>query len=644
MKIRPSIYATSLSAFINLMWAYLAYFLCRLAYGVENCSVLGGNFTSDGVGEVLKGGWMFDTSAIMYTNSLYMVLMLLPLHYKERVGWQKLAKWVFVVVNALAVCINLADAVYFKYTGRRTTATVFSEFSNEGNLGGVFGVELLNHWYLVLLTIVLIVGLCKLYVMPKEAVRIKSWVKYYGVQFLALLLFVPLCIGGMRGGLTKAVRPITISNANQYVDRPEDAALILNTPFSLIRTIGKNVFVIPNYFEGGQLDKVYSPVRQLASDSIPLRKKNVVVMIVESFGSEYVGALNEYEGYTPFLDSLISESLIWEHSFGNGRKSIDGMPSVLSSIPMFVEPFFLTPASVNDVGGIARELSKEGYYSAFFHGAENGSMGFQAFARTTGFQDYFGRTEYDQDDRFGGDADFDGMWAIWDEPFLQYMALTMSEFREPFVSAVFTASSHHPYKVPEAYKDIYPEGSLVMHKCVRYTDHALKRFFETASKQPWFRNTLFVLTADHTNLSEVAEYQTSLGGFRVPIIFFDPSGEMPKGKREGIAQQIDIMPTVLGYLGYEKPYVAFGCDLFHTPVEETWSVNYLNGIYQYVKGDYLIQFDGKELKGVYHFKEDKLLENNLAGQIDCSVWVDELKAIIQSYMTRMNNNQLVLSD
>ena len=644
MKIRPSIYATSLSAFINLMWAYLVYFLCRLAYGVENWSVLGGNFTSDGVGEVLKGGWMFDTSAIMYTNSLYMVLMLLPLHYKERVGWQKLAKWVFVVVNALAVCINLADAVYFKYTGRRTTATVFSEFSNEGNLGGVFGVELLNHWYLVLLVIVLIVGLCKLYVMPKETVRIKSWVKYYSVQVLALLLFVPLCIGGMRGGLTKAVRPITISNANQYVDRPEDAALILNTPFSLIRTIGKNVFVIPNYFEGGQLDKVYSPVRQLASDSIPLRKKNVVVMIVESFGSEYVGALNEYEGYTPFLDSLISESLIWEHSFGNGRKSIDGMPSVLSSIPMFVEPFFLTPASVNDVGGIARELSKEGYYSAFFNGAENGSMGFQAFARTTGFQDYFGRTEYDQDDRFGGDADFDGMWAIWDEPFLQYMALTMSEFREPFVSAVFTASSHHPYKVPKAYKDIYPEGSLVMHKCVRYTDHALKRFFETASKQPWFKNTLFVLTADHTNLSEVAEYQTSLGGFRVPIIFFDPSGEMPKGKREGIAQQIDIMPTVLGYLGYEKPYVAFGCDLFHTPVEETWSVNYLNGIYQYVKGDYLIQFDGKELKGVYHFKEDKLLENNLAGQIDYSVWVDELKAIIQSYMTRMNNNQLVLSD
>ena len=255
---------------------------------------------------------------------------------------------------------------------------------------------------------------------------------------------------------------------------------------------------------------------------------------------------------------------------------------------------------------------------------------------------YFGRTEYNQDKRFGGDKDFDGMWAIWDEPFLQYYALTMSEFKEPFVSAVFTASSHHPYKIPEEYKDIYPEEGLVMHKCIRYTDHALKRFFETASKQPWFNNTLFVLTADHTNLSAVPEYQTSLGGFSVPIVFFDPSKEMPRGKMEGIAQQIDIMPTVLGYLGYQQPYIAFGCDLFHTPAEDTWAVNYQNGIYQYVKGDYLIQFDGKELKAVYRFKEDKVLENNQVNEIDSLLLIDELKAIIQSYMYRMNNNRLLV--
>jgi len=221
--------------------------------------------------------------------------------------------------------------------------------------------------------------------------------RYYAVQTLCLLVFVPVCIIGMRGGATTAVRPITISNANQYADTPMMAALVLNTPFSLIRTIDKPIFTVPQYFAQDELDRIYTPLH-LPQDSIVTRRKNVVVIIVESFGREYIGGYNRwldggsYKGYTPFTDSLMQHSATWLYSYCNGRKSIDGMPSILSSIPMFVEPFFLTPSSMNDVSGLAGELKHKGYYSAFFHGAENGSMGFQAFARTTGFDSYFGRT------------------------------------------------------------------------------------------------------------------------------------------------------------------------------------------------------------------------------------------------------------
>jgi phosphoglycerol transferase MdoB-like AlkP superfamily enzyme len=200
---------------------------------------------------------------------------------------------------------------------------------------------------------------------------------------------------------------------------------------------------------------------------------NIVILIVESFGREYIGALNEtleggkYQGYTPFVDELCDSCVTFRWSFCNGRKSIDGMPSILSAIPMFVEPFFLTPASMNEVGGLAQALREKGYETAFFHGAENGSMGFQAFARKTGFQKYFGRTEYNADPRFNGDKDFDGMWAIWDEPFLQFYAQQMSELREPFMTAVFTASSHHPYAIPEQYKDTYPEEGIIIKQSFR---------------------------------------------------------------------------------------------------------------------------------------------------------------------------------
>ena len=646
---KPDIIASPLAMVANLAIAYLAYMVCRLAFVAENWSMFGENLSSSAVPDIFRGSLLFDTSAILYTNSLYAIMLLIPLHLKEKAGWQKAAKWVFVVVNSLMVAANLADCVYFQYTGRRTTATVFSEFGNEGNIGGIIGVEFLRHWYLVLLFLFVVWALWRFYVIPKRR-ETKPLIIYYTLQTLCLAAFVPCCIAGMRGGWTRAVRPITLSNANQYVDHPLEAGIVLNTPFSVIRTIGKKAFVTPKYLSEEEMNTLFSPVHT-PKNSLS-SKKNIVILIVESFGREYIGAYNKwleggkYKGYTPFVDSLINHSTTFLYSYCNGRKSIDGMPSILSGIPMFVEPFFLTPAAMNDVSSIAGELKDKGYYSAFFHGAENGSMGFQAYARTCGFDDYFGRTEYNADKRFGGDNDYDGMWAIWDEPFLQFFATKMSEFKQPFVSAVFTASSHHPYKVPEKYKDVYPEEGIVIHKCIRYTDNAIRQFFEKARREPWYENTLFVITSDHTNLSDHAYYQTDLGGFCSPIIFFDPSGTLKPGMRNAIAQHIDIMPTVLSYLGYDKPYVAFGCDLLTTADDDTWAVNYQGGIYQYVKGDYLLQFDGERSKALYRFRTDLLLKQNLVAKEPkvANAMELQLKAIIQSYMTRMNENKLTIKE
>lgn len=644
---------SSLAFFWNIALSYVCYMLCRIVFVVENWGVYSDSLFDNSLGDLLKGSWMFDTSAILYTNALYAVMMLFPLHYKETKVWQGISKWVFVIVNALCVVMNMCDCVYFQYTGRRTTASVFSEFDNEGNIAEVFGVEFLRHWYIVFISIAIIYTMYRLYLTPRAMIKFRSrmqLVRYYVVNVLLFALFIPMTICGMRGGATTAVRPITISNANQYVSRPAEAAVVLNTPFSFIRTLNKKTFVNPEYYTATELDEIFTPVHK--PDSVAsMNKKNVVVLILESFGREYIGAYNEllengkYKGYTPFVDSLYTHCLSFDYTFSNGRKSIDGMPSVLSGIPMFIEPFFLTPSSMNTVSGIAGELGKIGYTSAFFHGAENGSMGFQAFAKTTGFQKYFGRTEFNQDKRFRGDEDFDGMWAIWDEPFLQFYALQMSEMKEPFVTALFSATSHHPYNVPQEYRNVYKEeGTNPIHKCIRYVDHSLKRFFETAKKQSWYKNTVFVITSDHTNIPDHEEYQTDLGLYGSPILIFDPSGDIKPERRHCIAQQIDIMPTILGYIGYPNAYVAFGKDLLNTADEDTWAVNYNNGVYQYVKGDYLLQFDGVAPKALYNIKTDWMLKHNLLGKqtFHEQEMLKETKAIIQSYMDRMINDKLTI--
>ncbi len=631
----------------NLLLAYAVYFLARIIYLTINYSYFYQDLTLVHLFELLGAGLVFDTSAILVTNIPYIVLMLLPWHGKERPAYQQFCRWVFVIVNSLALAINLIDACYFRFTMRRTTTTVFSEFANEQNLGSIFFAETLNHLYLVFLFAFVALGLYRLArysTLRHDSLR---WWHYDVAMLLSLAFVAPFVVAGIRGGFATAVRPITISNANQYVNRPIEAALVLNTPFSLYRTIGKDVFSVPDYFASEQeLEAHYSPVHRPASGI--MEKKNVVVLIVESFGREYIGALNpclddsQYKGYTPCIDSLIARSITFSHTYCNGRKSIDGMPSILSSIPMFIEPFFLTPASMNHVSGLASILGGEGYQTAFFHGAQRGSMGFQAFARSTGFKDYYGREDFSSDKRFGGEQEFDGTWAIWDEPFLQYYCAKMSEMKEPFMTAVFTASSHHPYVVPEKYRERFPEEGIEIHKCIRYTDMALGKFFRSASRQPWFKNTIFVLTSDHTNLSDHDYYQTDLGGFCSPIIIYEPGiTDQQPAVQDKIAQQIDILPTVLGMLHYPKPYFAFGIDVLNTPAEDTWAVNYLNGIYQYVKHGHVLQFDGQRTRAVYALT-DSLMKHNLVGSCpDQESMEHELKAIIQQYMARMTQDRLL---
>jgi phosphoglycerol transferase MdoB-like AlkP superfamily enzyme len=215
----------------------------------------------------------------------------------------------------------------------------------------------------------------------------------------------------------------------------------------------------------------------------------------------------------------------------------------------------------------------------------------------------------------------------------------MSRMQQPFMTAVFTASSHHPFVIPERYRQQFPEEHLEIQKCIRYTDLAIGKFFKIASQQHWFQNTIFVLTSDHTNMSDHAEYQTDLGGFCSPIIIFDPSN--PTGEiQDKIAQQIDILPTILGMLGYQKSYLAFGIDVLNTPTDDTWAVNYLSGIYQYVKYGYVLQFDGQKTKAVYSL-QDSLMQHNIVGKVKEQGQMErELKAIIQQYMERMTQNRL----
>lgn len=616
------------------------YAICRLLFYWFNLALFP-NISISELITIMRGGLKFDVAGLLYLNAAYLLLYIFPHPWKYSNGYQTFLRWWFIIINSIGLALNAIDFKYYPFILKRTTLGVYDILKNEENMGSLFFRFMLDYWYVYLIwgTLVFILVYLIRLVKPQPT-PIKKWYVAYPFAIVMLLMFSTLTVGGIRGDFKHSTRPITLSNAGEYVKSAEQVAIVVNTPFSVIRTAGNKSFTHMNFFKSDEeMNKEFNPIQTVATPASSMQKKNVMIIILESFAKEHFGIFNKtleggkYKGYTPFLDSLAGQSLIFTNAYANGRKSIDAMPSVLASLPALVLPYVVSDYSTNKVNSLATELGKQGYQTSFFHGAPNGSMGFLAFSKLAGFQKYFGKTE------FNNDAEFDGMWGIWDEPFFQYWGREASKMKQPFFSAIFSVSSHHPFKVPSKYAGKFPKGPIPLNECVGYTDYSLRQFFNSIKHEPWFKNTLFVITADHSIIPVHKEYMSNVNAFAIPLIFYTPDGSL-KGSDDRLAQQIDIMPSVLSYLGYNKPFVAFGTNLM-SKSEVPFVLNYIGDEYQFMMGNLVIYFDGKKVNKVFDYVKDPTLQSNLFGKVDISKETAKMKAVLQQYNNRMIANDLV---
>jgi phosphoglycerol transferase MdoB-like AlkP superfamily enzyme len=626
--------------FYRLLLVYVFYFISRLLFLIYNNSILKIPSISEFF-RIYYHGLAFDTTAILYVNILFILLSILPLWINTKKSYQKMLFYVYFTFNLIAYATNFIDLIYYKYTYARTTIAAWDLVKHEANKGGMFFRFLTTYWHVFLLFVVLSI----LWVYLYKKVKIENVIsigdqKIYGLSSVFfLLLFATLIIGGIRGDFKKSTRPINLVDANRHVKKMEHADLVLNTPFAIIRTINVKTFKKVKYaVNENDLEKLIKPIKQFKNNesSTP----NIVLFITESYGREYIGAFNkdsgikDYVSYTPFIDSLSNESLIFTNAYCNGYKSIHGMSSVLSGIPSFKEAFTSSPYSKQEIQSLVSVLKSKGYDTSFFHGAPNGSMGFLGFGNILGFDHYYGKTE------FNNDKEFDGSWGIWDEPFFQFMREVLDEKEKPFFSTIFTVSSHEPYIVPEKYNGKFPKGNIPMHESVGYTDYAFKKFFEEAKKEPWFNNTIFIITADHTNQIYYDEYRKTVNRYAVPILFYTPNQKY-KGVNKELAQQIDIYPTILDMIGYDKPFRSWGRSLINDSGIEPYVMNYNSKNYQFIRGNYICIFDGKKAIGFYDINDKDLKVNKIKTR---NKEMDTLeiacKAFLKDYFDRIIDKKL----
>lgn len=612
--------------FKRFLLVLFIYQICRILFLYFNKSSF-----SDLHLKVFLGGIHFDLSAIAYINILFGFLHLFPAKFIYKKGYQNGVKIAFYTVNFIFILTNFVDFEYYKFTGRRSTFSMITASGMENEIGGLMLSFLKEFWYLPLLGVILAVAFWKIlptlsFTTIKEKITLATVLKQTGLFIIVMGLLLVLGRGGFQQ------KPLKVVDAVNY-GAISHSALVLNTPFCILKTIGKKeTLEATSFYNDAELQAIFNPVLELQPDGEAL-KQNVIILILESFGRE-----NLQIGQTPFLDSLITKSLFFENGFANGKLSIDAVPSTLSSIPSLMNHSLITSSySINEIYGLPKILKDNNYYTAFFHGAFNGSQNFDQYCKVAGFDAYFGKDEYE------GPEAFDGNWGIYDEEFMQFFCTKMSTFKTPFFTSLFTISSHNPYKIPERYKDKFPKGNTKIQESIAYTDFALKKFFESAKTQPWYNNTLFVITADHTSSEPTAEkFKTNIGKFRIPIMFFNPGNPSFGGLNFRNFQQIDIMPSILSYLKIKAKMITFGKPYLS---EKDFVVYYLDNIYHYLDGDYYMAFDGKKAIGLYNFKEDELLQHNLLNSNPTIATKMEqfIKAYIQAFNQRMIANKLTIN-
>lgn len=606
---------------LRLGWSLLGLSIIRLIFFLYNYAFFNEIGLLQGV-KLFFYALRFDIVAVTYANLLLILFSLLPFHFRKKTGYQAFLKVLFVVFNSVLFFIEIIDIGFYQFAFRRTLVSDFAMFSNnQSNILSYF----LEYWWLVGFLLLMIYGLIRFskqsFVIPRKG----KW----SIQVLLFTLGLGITIIAARGGIQ--VRPITPIAAAKNTQSPAQTHLITNTTINLIFSFQQKTIKPLHYFPEKELDKIYN-LSHHPHPAGDFQARNVMIIILESLSKEYTGAFAN-KPYTPFFDSLVQQSFYLENTFANGLRSTEGIAAITAGLPhLMSDPFIFSAYQTNKLNALAGLLKQKGYYSTFFHGSYKGSMEFDSFAKLQGYDDFVDKSVYNNP------ADFDGHWGIWDIPFFEYTAARLTELEQPFYATLFSLTSHHPYNVEKWFEAEHPNMDK-HYRTVLYTDLALKRFFAKAKQTEWYKNTLFIITGDHTGPRISKPYQTALGQFKSPIILFDPTAKL-KGKHPGLAQHIDIIPTVLDYLNYDLPYKAFGQSMLDT-TQTQYAIMHTD-LYQLCDEQYLLRFDDQKSRFLFDYQKDPLNKENLIDKLPAVTkrLETQLKARLQRYNNSMIENTL----
>ena len=551
----------------------------------------------------VKGLW-FDNVIACYISVLPVAVLLLALSF----GWchRRLLRGISIwygVWYAIAFMPSAANTPYFQYFFKNINSSIFGWFGYVSTTSGMLLQES-SYWLYIALYFVLTGGFVYALVRLRRYFSLVLCEETRGasslqaseesgfsfrlsiVPALERLIFslavIGLCLFGIRGRL--GYNPIKVSQA-YYCEDSFLNQLGINPAFNLLtsalddmRKENKELHLMP-YAEAitntrqwlgleGKVDSANILKREVINDSIvghmastkgaaksgsPIGKHpNVVVILMESMSANLMATFGNQQPLTPTLDSLYRHSLAFTHFYSAGIHTNHGMTATLYSFPALMFRNLMKGTVTPHRKGIATVLKQYGYENMFFmtHEAQYDNM--KAFFSTNGYDDIYSQENYPA-------SEVVNSFGVSDHFELGYALNTINQKAKrgkPFMATILTVSNHPPYIIPDFFK---PKTREKETQIVEYADWAIGDFLKKASKEPWYKNTIFVIQADHGKIVGKSEGELPQSYNHIPLIIFGPG--VPQQQYAGLGMQVDVMPTLLGLMHLNYEYEGFGVDL-----------------------------------------------------------------------------------
>ncbi len=525
----------------------------------------------------IKGVW-FDNVIACYLMVVPIAILLIAaaLGYYER-KWRKVATIWFAILYPFAFLASAANIPYFAFFFKNINSSIFEWLGYAGTTAGMVLGEVSFYLYIALF-ILTTVGFVWLLTMTrqwfdreidkKEIGEISEGKKkmYTGILQMAVALSLTgLCIFGIRG--RTGYNPIKISEA-YYCEDPFLNQLGINPMFNLLtsamddmRKENTELHLMPyktaicavrgSLEITGHTDSVHVLRRYIKADSA-VKKKNVVVILMESMSGALLQSLGQKQRLTPTLDSLYLHSLAFTNFYSAGIHTNHGMTAALYSFPALMDRNLMKGTVTPHREGIPTVLKKYGYHNMFFmtHEAQYDNM--NAFFRTNGYDDIYSEECYPKSARVNA-------FGVPDHFLFDYALPVINKTAKrgkPFFTTLLTISNHPPFIIPEWF---HPKTKDPETQIVEYADWCIGDFLRKAKKEPWYKNTIFVIMADHGKIVGNVDAELPQSYNHIPLIIFGEG--VPQRVYGGLAMQVDVMPTLLGLMNMSYTYDGFGIDL-----------------------------------------------------------------------------------